>query len=148
MNWEALGAIGELLGAAGVIATLGYLAFQIRQNNRHLAQEAERTRSQSTREGFFALADNGELAAILVKDAQGEALNATEEFRANAWWMRTMVGFQTSFRQLPRSEVEPMTNVFRRWSETMQSYRKAWEVNRDAFRKDFVEFMEQTVFNR
>ncbi len=34
MNWEAVGAIGETLGAAGVIVTLGYLAFQIRQNTK------------------------------------------------------------------------------------------------------------------
>ena len=32
MNWEALGAVGELVGAAGVILTLAYLAIQIRQN--------------------------------------------------------------------------------------------------------------------
>ena len=32
MNWDALGAIAELLGALGVIATLVYLSFQIRQN--------------------------------------------------------------------------------------------------------------------
>ena len=32
MNWEAIGAIGEVVGAAGVIATLIYLAAQIRQN--------------------------------------------------------------------------------------------------------------------
>ena len=34
MNWEAVGAVGEILGAAGVIATLGYLALQLRQNTR------------------------------------------------------------------------------------------------------------------
>jgi len=34
LNWEAIGAIAELLGALGVIATLGYLAVQIRQNTR------------------------------------------------------------------------------------------------------------------
>ena len=32
MNWEALGAIGEVVGAIAVIMTLGYLALQIRQN--------------------------------------------------------------------------------------------------------------------
>jgi hypothetical protein len=36
MNWEALGAIGEIVGAVGVIVTLGYLAVQIRQNTRWL----------------------------------------------------------------------------------------------------------------
>ena len=32
MNWDALGAIGEIVGALGVIATLAYLAVQVRQN--------------------------------------------------------------------------------------------------------------------
>lgn len=32
MNWEAIGAIGEIAGAAGVIATLIFLGLQIRQN--------------------------------------------------------------------------------------------------------------------
>ena len=34
MNWDALGAIGEMLSAIGVIATLLYLSVQIRQNTR------------------------------------------------------------------------------------------------------------------
>jgi hypothetical protein len=34
MNWEAIGAVGEILGAIGVIATLGYLAIQIRQSTK------------------------------------------------------------------------------------------------------------------
>ena len=31
MNWEAIGAIGEIVGAIAVVVTLGYLALQIRQ---------------------------------------------------------------------------------------------------------------------
>ena len=42
MNWEAIGAIAEMIAAVGVILTLGYLAFQIRQNTQQLAQN-ERT---------------------------------------------------------------------------------------------------------
>ena len=34
MDWNMVGAIGETLGAVGVIATLGYLAAQIRANTR------------------------------------------------------------------------------------------------------------------
>lgn len=34
MNWEALGAIGELAGAAAVIVTLAYVAVQVRQNTK------------------------------------------------------------------------------------------------------------------
>jgi hypothetical protein len=44
VNWDAIGAIGEVVGAVGVIATLGYLAVQIRQNNVHLAENAKISR--------------------------------------------------------------------------------------------------------
>jgi len=44
MSWEALGAIGEIVGAAGVILTLAYLAVQVRQNSRLLERSTEATR--------------------------------------------------------------------------------------------------------
>ena len=34
MNWEAISAIGEIVGAAAVVLTLGYLAIQIRQSTK------------------------------------------------------------------------------------------------------------------
>lgn len=40
MNWEALAATAELLGALGVLASLIYLAVQIRQNTAWLRQQA------------------------------------------------------------------------------------------------------------
>ena len=36
MNWDAIGAIAELLGAVGVIASLVYLATQIRQSRQQM----------------------------------------------------------------------------------------------------------------
>ena len=36
MNWDALGAVGEIVGAAGVIVSLLYLASQVRSNSRQL----------------------------------------------------------------------------------------------------------------
>lgn len=36
MNWEALGAMGEVVGAAGVIVSLLYLASQVKGNSRQL----------------------------------------------------------------------------------------------------------------
>jgi hypothetical protein len=37
MNWEAIAAVGELLGASAVLITLIYLAVQIRQNTAAVA---------------------------------------------------------------------------------------------------------------
>ena len=43
MNWEEVGAIGQVLGSIAVFITLGYLAVQVR----HARQEARRAISQS-----------------------------------------------------------------------------------------------------
>ena len=39
MNWDALGAIAELLGAVAVFLTLAYLTVQVRQNSKALEQQ-------------------------------------------------------------------------------------------------------------
>ena len=40
MNWDAFGALAELLGAIGVVASLIYLATQVRQNSRHVRSQS------------------------------------------------------------------------------------------------------------
>lgn len=41
MNWDAIGALAELAGALGVILTLIYLSYQLRQNTRALGSTAD-----------------------------------------------------------------------------------------------------------
>lgn len=51
MNWDAIGAVGELLGSLAVFVTLGYLAIQVR----HARAEASRALSQGRMEANRAL---------------------------------------------------------------------------------------------
>ncbi len=44
MNWEAIGAIGELIGAVGVIVSLVYLATQIRHSSRLMGEHSRALR--------------------------------------------------------------------------------------------------------
>ena len=60
MNWTMLGAIGEILGAVGVIVTLGYLATQIKHGT-------VATRSEAVRE---VLDQNSALLLRLGSDPQ------------------------------------------------------------------------------
>ena len=64
INWDAVGAVGEIFGAAAVLVTLIYLARQIRQNTDEVrASRVEGTlRDQS--EYNRMLAEDGELARI------------------------------------------------------------------------------------
>ena len=47
MNWEGIGAVGEILGAIAVMITLGYLAVQIRQNARAMNTHSRRCRTRA-----------------------------------------------------------------------------------------------------
>ncbi len=73
MNWEAIGAVGEVLGALGVVVTLGYLAVQIRQNTNSMAAGRRLALAQTYQMRADALqsmvvhAANSELGAIIVK---------------------------------------------------------------------------------
>ncbi|MEZ5503387.1 MAG: hypothetical protein R3E50_12340 [Halioglobus sp.] len=44
MNWDAIGAIGELVGAIAVFVSLVYLAVQLRQNTRQIVNSINATR--------------------------------------------------------------------------------------------------------
>ena len=71
--WEAIGAIGELLGAIGVILTLVYLAVQIRQNTRAMEEGRRLALAQAYQQRADGLstmmvdAANGEIGRIIVK---------------------------------------------------------------------------------
>ena len=45
MNWDAIGAIAETLGAVGVIASLVYLAEQIRHSRAQMSQNTKAVRA-------------------------------------------------------------------------------------------------------
>ena len=52
MNWDAVGAIAESVGAVGVIATLAYLAVQVRENAEQLRLGRAQDVSASIQDGF------------------------------------------------------------------------------------------------
>ncbi len=43
MNWDAIGAIGEIAGALAVVGTLAYLALQIKQNTNSAQSQSRQT---------------------------------------------------------------------------------------------------------
>ena len=63
MNWEAIGAIGEVVGAAAVVASLVYLAVQIRQNTRTIRRASARQSGEKNAVALRGLADYSELFA-------------------------------------------------------------------------------------
>ena len=67
MNWEATGAIAELLGATGVIASLIYLASQIRHSTRQSFAASYQSRAELSAHIFGELSMSYGLPEIEVK---------------------------------------------------------------------------------
>jgi hypothetical protein len=137
--------LAEIIGTIAIVISLIYVAVQIRQSNQHMAHEAQRSRAQAVRENLRGMAGNAE---IFVKEHSGEALTAAETHRMNMYWMGVLFSYQTSFQQLPRSEIIGHANFIHRFFETSQSIRATWEQNRDTFHPDFTRFMEENVIDR
>lgn len=85
MNWEAVGAIGEVLGAIGVIATLGYLAVQIRQNTESLRATSELGLSQQSAGWMSRMAAQPELSRIYDAAAEDPTSLTPEEISRFRW---------------------------------------------------------------
>lgn len=58
INWDAIAAISEGLGAIGVIATVVYVAFQIRQNSRAIEGSTEQALMDQEISVYALLADH------------------------------------------------------------------------------------------
>jgi hypothetical protein len=99
MNWEAIGAIGEIIGAAAVVATLGYLAIQTRQSNKLARSNTVLQLQAENRTHRNILAQDEALAKIVMRAINGEALSELELFRYQARSDSSMSFFESIYIQ-------------------------------------------------
>lgn len=82
MEWSDIGSLGSLLGAAGVVASLGYLSAQIRLQVRESRVTAVHVLTQNFRDFLMSLAENAELADIWMRGINDfEGLPPTDRLR-------------------------------------------------------------------
>ncbi len=100
MNWEAIGAIGEILGAVAVLVMLVYLAPQIRRNSRFVQVATYHSTVRARNEFNFAIATTPELSALLLRAGdKSTTLDAEELQRFNALMWGVFNLFEDSFVQ-------------------------------------------------
>lgn len=88
MNWEAIGAVGEIIGAIAVFATLAYLAVQVKQANR--IADVSNVKDIYERLGAvnFSLAVDADLGALLIRGSKADQLadlSDTDRIRLQGW---------------------------------------------------------------
>ncbi|MDA1074820.1 MAG: hypothetical protein O3A63_08695 [Proteobacteria bacterium] len=94
MNWEAISAIGEIIGAAAVTLTLIILVFQIRHSTRTMAESNRLERasaldrhSDTISRWRGRLMENEDLARIWLAGRRDEELSEVERIRLNNLWI-------------------------------------------------------------
>ncbi len=99
MNWEALGAVAELLGALGVITTLGYLAIQIRHNSKLLQLNNTYQTLDASRTNFLACLAQIDVPALAAKALNGDEFTDTESEAYTMYFISQIRNFENAFLQ-------------------------------------------------
>lgn len=98
MNWDAIGAIGEIIGAVAVIATLIYLAIQIRDSAR-ASRSAAVTDATTAMQAFYQeLGSNPKSSQLFLNGlTHPGSLSREDEFQYLMLMHSCFLGFQRSF---------------------------------------------------
>ena len=98
MDWEAIGAIGEIVGAAAVILTLIFLSLQIRQNTKAVRTEATTSAATIVQAFYLGLGTNEQAACVWFNGMiDPESITPEERMQFIVLCQSGFMAFQTSF---------------------------------------------------
>jgi len=80
MDWNAIGAVGELVGAAAVLITVIYLAIQVRHTRDALQRAVRQSRAEVSRNRLQIRATDKRLNELMVKARQSFGEVTTNPF--------------------------------------------------------------------
>lgn len=80
MNWEAIGAIGEIAGAIGVIATLLYLSVQVRSSTLASRVESNLAATRMYTDFLSGLIHSPEINDLFLRGRKGLSSLTSDEF--------------------------------------------------------------------
>ena len=100
MNWDAIGAIAETLGAIGVITSLVYLAVQIRQNSKHIESSIYQTTNDVFVNFYATLAADKALANIWYDELVTGKVKAEHVAQANAALSMLFLAFENNYQHV------------------------------------------------
>ncbi|HSM08473.1 MAG TPA: hypothetical protein VLA33_05590 [Gemmatimonadota bacterium] len=157
VNWEALGTVAELVGAAGVIVSIVYVAMEIQQNTRQV-EEASRAEQLMQLDAAFEnfsrqrllVAQDPDVARIWLTGAEDpSSLSPVERFRFEA-----MVGDFLHASQVLYSRTDEGALYPEVWDNLLVSLLPVlqrpgvaayWEEWRPEFRSDFVAAVDSLI---
>lgn len=145
MNWDAIGAIGETLGAIGVIITLIYLAFQLRQNTLALKLNAEFAAAQEHVHNSVGVSGTS-VPYIIIRGFEDPTQLSPEESAQFLFWMNgSMRMYQHQHLMFDEGNLSPESwssteNLLKGFVQT-EGFQSYWASRRNTYSPKFQEFV-------
>jgi hypothetical protein len=144
---QDLGSLGELIAAAATIATLAYLAVQVRQNTRALRSSTFQQISMDMSLAADAIAREPDLAAIIVKASPGlGGLTPEERVRFHFYLIMTFRRLEAVFVQRVLGSIDPIrTQGFERSVISILTNgggAEWWRAAKSAFSTEFSAYVD------
>ena len=151
MNWEAIGAVSETLGAVGVIASLIYLASQLRSNAVASAVEAKLTTTRFLTDFNRDLINDPELYDLWERGARDlESLERNEFVRfsnlnLSAFWFFSAGHYQKRVGKLNDDDFHEMESIMKFWL-SRPGVRAWWKrFGHDRYNPAFVDYIDNEI---
>jgi hypothetical protein len=110
MDWTAIGAMGELLGAAGVVASLLYVGRQVQLNSRALRDEAQRNAIEAVREISLEFVRDPVLMTLVGRGGRdASSLDAEERQRFFFTMYNALKSFEQAHYHFSQGELDEDT---------------------------------------
>jgi hypothetical protein len=149
MNWEAISAVGEIVGALAVVVTLLFVARELRNSHKALSVSALRDTTAQWNQWSEMMATSSDLADIVARGNRAyESLNEAETLRYGAY-VQTLFDNVESYRSMVvhhklEKDLDIVVSIIRRRIE-VPGIKAWWDENTADYDDDFVTWMESII---
>ncbi len=156
MDLTQLANLGEFIGGVAVLATLVYLALQVRQSNEHAVQAASMERSQTNRDvsrywsDLMAATRDREFMELVQRgSADFSGLSRVDQGRIASWIGSLHLQAISTFLAAGSGLIDE--DFAEAWIDNYVSHLKApglqqwWQATRTTHHPDFVRYIEERI---
>ena len=146
MNWEAIVAVSEVIGTVAVVATLIYLAIQIREGTKATNAATRESVSKSSLEFLLQISGSAETTEIFLKGLHSDSLEPVDLMRFDMIIHAAFEIFDSTYSQWRRGVL--IDEDWEKWREVMSDYvayegvQASWARQGKNFSPAFREYVE------
>ena len=150
MNWEAIGASAEGLGAIAVIMSVLYLAVQIRSQTKEARLAATRELAAEHRRAMEHMFQDKELAALVLAGKHDyTALPVEDRIRVSLVWNGIFRTMEQQYLHVRHGSIDPLylSSIDRSKKEFLSfpGVQTWWHLSEHAFHDEFCEHVEDLL---